>query len=165
RAIVPGDYDEFCITAPTDERLGAVSNSRICGLYDLNPAKRTVTPDNFKTDAKAYGTQKEYWHGIDLNFNARLPGRATVQGGVNVGPSGGNNTEACFVVDSPGAMRFCDIERVPRTNFRVLGSIELPWGINTGVTFLADPGAAEILATYTVRNADITSGKVQFLNG
>jgi hypothetical protein len=165
KSLVPGDYDEFCITSPTDDRLGDVSGSQICGLYDLNPAKRTVTPANFRTDAEAYGTQKEWWDGIDLNFNARLPGRATIQGGLNHGPSGGNNTDACFVIDSPGAMRFCRTERPWRVNVRLLGSIELPWGINTGVTFLADPGAAEILATYNVTNADITAGRAQFVGG
>ena len=51
-ALVPADHDEFCLTAPTDPRLGGVSGSLICGLYDLNPAKRTVTPDNLRTDAE-----------------------------------------------------------------------------------------------------------------
>jgi hypothetical protein len=94
-------------------------------------------------------------------MNARLPGRVTVQGGLNSGTAG-NNTEACFVIDSPGAMRFCDVNRPWRTNVRFLGSIELPWGFNTGVTFVADPGA-EILANYTVRTANIPS-IVQFVN-
>jgi hypothetical protein len=165
KSVSPSDYDEFCIVAPTDTRLGSVSGSTICGLYDITTAARARTQDNLRTASDAYGEQTESWQGLDLNFNARLPGRATVQGGINTGPSGGNNTKACFVVDSPGAMRFCDVERVWRTNFRVLGSIELPYGINTGVTFLADPGAAEILATYTVRNADITAGRVTFKNG
>ncbi len=123
-----------------------------------------MTPQNFRTDAKAYGTQKESWDGIDLNFNARLPGRATVQGGLNSGPSGGNNTEACFIVDSPGVMRFCNTQRPWRTNVRLLGSFELPYEINVGVTFLADPGAAEIQAIYNVANADIVAGRAQFVD-
>ena len=30
------DYDEFCITAPTDSRLGPYSGREVCGLYDVN---------------------------------------------------------------------------------------------------------------------------------
>ena len=29
------DYDEFCITAPTDSRLGPYSGREVCGLYDV----------------------------------------------------------------------------------------------------------------------------------
>jgi len=67
------------------------------------------------------------------------------------------------VIDSPGALRFCDVGRPWRANYRFVGSVELKWGINAGVTFVSDPGP-EILATYTVTNADITSGIVQFVN-
>src|SRR4029450_2500236 len=112
----------------------------------LNPAKRTVTPSNLVTDSSNYGTQKEYWSGIDLNMQARIMNRATIQGGVNAGRAG-TSTEACFVVDNPGLLRFCDVKRPWRTNVRFLGNVELPWGINTGVTFVADP-QNEILATY-----------------
>src|SRR5207245_643822 len=33
RAITPADYDQYCITAPSDARLGGVSGTQICGLY------------------------------------------------------------------------------------------------------------------------------------
>jgi hypothetical protein len=88
--------------------------------------------------------------------------RATIQGGLNAGTAG-NSTEACFVVDNPGLLRFCDVKRPWRTNVRFLGNVELPWGINTGVTFVADP-QNEVLATYGLANADITSGVAQFVN-
>jgi hypothetical protein len=162
RSLQPSDYDEFCITAPTDDRLGNVSGSRICGLYDLNPAKRTVTPSNLRTAAKNYGDQKESYNGVDLILNYRLAGRMTVSGGLNSGTDG-NNTSACFVVDSPGAMRFCDVKRPWRTNARFISSIELPWDVSAGVSFQSLPGP-EILASYSVANAQITSGLVQFVN-
>jgi hypothetical protein len=163
KAVEPSDFDEFCITAPTDSRLGSISGSRVCGLYDQTSAARARTPNNFRTDASNYGTQKEYWDGIDLTMNARLLGRINIQGGLNSGTEG-NRTKACYVIDSPGAMRFCDVKRPWRTNTRFLGSVDLPWDINVGATFVDDPNV-EILASYSVANADITSGKVQFLNG
>jgi hypothetical protein len=160
-ALVPADHDEFCITAPTDARLGGVSSSRICGLYDLNPTKRTVTPDNVRTSPDTYGTQKESWQGIDATVNARLPRRVTVSGGLSSGTEG-NNSEACFVIDSPGVMRFCDVKRPWRTGVRFLGTIGMPWGIDAGVTFQGNPGP-EILANYTVTSAQVGS-TVQFVN-
>jgi hypothetical protein len=76
RAVTPADFDEFCITAPTDPRLGDVSGSRICGLYDISPAARARRQDNLQTDAAEFGEQTELWNGIDLTLTARLPGRA-----------------------------------------------------------------------------------------
>jgi hypothetical protein len=160
-AVVPADHDEFCLTVPADARLGGVSGSRICGLYDLNPSKRTVTPDNLRTSPETYGTQKESWQGIDATLNARLPRRVTVSGGLSSGTEG-NSSEACFVIDSPGAMRFCDVRRPWRTGVRFLGTLGLPWGFDAGVTFQGNPGP-EILANYTVTSAQVGSA-VQFVN-
>ena len=67
------------------------------------------------------------------------------------------------IIDSPGALRFCDVKRPWRTNVRFITTIELPWGINTGVTFVADPNV-EVSASYSVTDADITAGIVQFVN-
>jgi hypothetical protein len=61
-------------------------------------------------------------------------------------------------------MRFCDVKRNWKADVRLVGSVELPWGINTGISFQSLPGP-QITASYTVRNADITAGRVQFLNG
>lgn len=160
-ALVPADHDEFCITSPTNARLGAVSGSRICGLYDLNPSKRSVRPDNLRTSPEAYGTQGETWQGIDATVKARLPYRVTLSGGLSSGTEG-NNTDACFVVDSPGALRFCDIRRPWRTGVRFLGTIGLPLGFDAGITFQGNPGP-EILANYTVTSAQVGS-VVQFVN-
>ena len=81
-AITPADYDEFCVTAPTDPRLGGVSGTRICGLYDLTPAAFVRPPQNLRTSASTYGTQKEYYNGVDLSLTARLPHRVQLFGGL-----------------------------------------------------------------------------------
>jgi len=116
---------------------------------------------NLMTSAKTYGTQREYWQGIDVNTNARLLQRITVAGGLSTGTEG-NNTEACFVVDSPGAMRFCDVGRPWRTSVRFLGTVDLPWDLQAGVTLQTNPGP-EILANYTLTSAQVGS-LVQFVN-
>ena len=37
--VTAADYDPFCVTAPTDSRLGSASGSLVCGMYDINPSK------------------------------------------------------------------------------------------------------------------------------
>lgn len=162
RAVTPADFSEYCITAPTDNRLGDVSGSRICGLYDITPAARVRRPDVLQTSADNYGTASETWEGIDLTVTARVLRRVTVQGGLNSGTQG-NNRNTCFVVDSPEEMRFCDINVPWRNSVKFLGSIDLPWDVNLGATFQQLP-QPEVLADFTVTNAMIASGVVQFVD-
>jgi hypothetical protein len=162
RAVTPQDYDEFCITAPTDPRLGDVSGSSICGLYDITAAARSRRQDNLTTSSSKFGEESEIWQGIDLTVSARVAGRGLVQGGLNSGTQG-NNINRCYVVDSPGSMRFCDVQRPWQNSVKFLGSVELPWGVSVGATFQRLP-QPEILANYSVNNAAIASGIVKFVN-
>jgi Carboxypeptidase regulatory-like domain len=171
QALNPAQYDQYCITAPTDPRLGSVSGSQICGLYDLNPAFRSVTPNNLVESATKLGTQTEHWSGIDFNVIARLPYRVLLSGGFNSGTGGlntgaaggGNATNSCFVVNSLQDLRFCNVTPPWLTSVKMLGSVDLKWGINVGATIQSMPGP-QITAAYTVTNAQITSGQVQFVN-
>jgi hypothetical protein len=171
RSITPADYDEFCITAPTDSRLGDVSGTRMCGLYDLTPAAFVRPPSNFRTRASDYGTQKETFDGVDVNVNARLPHRIQLTGGIATGTSNNsgnalvNSTEACFVIDAPHFAQgtvimpfdYCRIEYPWRTQAKVMGTVGLPWGFDAGATFQSNPGPV-INANYSV-----TSPQVQFV--
>ena len=93
-----GDFDEYCVIAPTDARLGSVSGSQVCGLYDINPAKLGQV-ESFSTSAEGFGEWNEMWQGIDLTMNARF-NRYTLAGGLSSGTVG-NIRDACFTVDSP----------------------------------------------------------------
>ena len=159
RAVTPADYDPFCIMAPADSRLPGGGGNLVCDLYDLNPAKLGQV-DNLRTSADHYGTQKETFDGMDISATMRLPRRTQISGGLssgtsfNVGNALTNSTEACFVVDSPGALRFCD-QPVPwLTQVKFLGTVGLPWEIDLGVTFQNSPGP-EILASYTVNSTQV----------
>src|SRR5262249_15680017 len=35
--VTPADFTQYCITAPTDSRIGPTSGQQICGVYDVNP--------------------------------------------------------------------------------------------------------------------------------
>src|SRR5207249_2142000 len=85
-AVTPADFTPYCITAPTDTRLGSVSGSQICGLYDVVPAKfGQVTRVIKNAENLGLGTPQEIYNGMEMNFNARWGKGAFVSGGVSVG--------------------------------------------------------------------------------
>ena len=69
-----------------------------------------------------------------------------------------NSTEACFVIDSPQALRYCNVTYPWRTQVKLFGTVGLPWAIDLALTFQSYPGQ-DITAAYTV-----TSAQVRFLN-
>jgi hypothetical protein len=158
-ALTPADYTEYCVTPPGDSRLPGGGGNPVCGLYDVN---RVVAPNNLVTFASNYGEQTETYDGIDATVTARLPHRIALSGGLSSGTTNNvdsiNSRSNCFVVDTPGQLRFCDIQMPWRTGVRFLGTAGLPWDIDAGVTFLNNPGP-QITAAYTV-----VSSQVQFVN-
>src|SRR5205814_9993091 len=95
-------------------------------------------PNNLVTSEAQYGTQTESWQGIDLLFKASLPRNTKLSGGLNSGTSAGTNgngsnasgasgnrTSASFVVDSPGALRFCEIRPPWRNDVRLIAGTDL----------------------------------------
>jgi hypothetical protein len=159
RAVTPADYDEFCIVTPTDAGLPGGGGDQICGLYDLNPRK-VGQVDILRTSADRFGTQTETYNGIDVGVNMRLPHRTQISGGLstgtsfNVGNALTNSTEACFIIDNPGALRFCEVDVPWLTQAKFLGTVGLPAGVDVGVTVQSNPGP-EILANYTVSSAQV----------
>ena len=149
--VEPKDFSQYCITAPVDSRLPGGGGNQICGLYDVSPAlfglNQTVV-----SSAEHYGTQTQVYDGFDLTENLRLPQGAQISGGMNWGRT---KTSACFVVDSPGAMRFCDITPPFQPNATFSGFVPLPWfGLVTSATYRNFPGT-QITATYQATNAEI----------
>jgi hypothetical protein len=172
-AITPADYDQYCIAALADARLGSVSGTEICGLYDLTPAAFVRPPKNFRTTASTYGTQKEFFNGIDVSLTARLPRRGQLFGGVSSGTSNNsgnalvNSTEACFVINSPQALRYCKVDYPWRTQVKILGTVALPWNVDVGATFQNSPGP-DINANYTVNSSQVrflTPGRTSLSSG
>jgi hypothetical protein len=120
----PQDYDQYCVTAPTDPRLGDVSGTRICGLYDLNPAKfGAAFVDNLVTFADNYGKQIEVFNGVDFSVNARIRSDLFVTGGFSTGDIHTNN---CDVIPDTPERRFCDTHTSYLTQAKVSGSYTVP---------------------------------------
>ena len=84
RAVSAADYDPYSITAPPDPRLPDGGGYVISGLQDIEPASFGRT-DEYVTLSRNFGGSSNYWHGVDLNVNARLTGGLTLQGGTSTG--------------------------------------------------------------------------------
>ena len=84
RAVTPADYNPYSVPVPVDPRLPRSGGYVINDLYDISPTAFGRT-DNFIARATEYGSPANYWHGVDVQVNARLRGGVTVQGGTSTG--------------------------------------------------------------------------------
>jgi hypothetical protein len=93
----PSDFTQFALPAPTDPRLPNGGGYSVGPLYNVNPDKFSVAPDNWVSSTDQYGNARLYWHGFDVNVNAR--GRNfTVQGGTSTGRTMSDTCEIRAVV-------------------------------------------------------------------
>lgn len=165
-AVTPDDYDHFCITAPTDNRLPAdVSGQQICGLYDIKPEKFGQV-NNLVTQASHYGGRTEVFNGVDVSLNTRLAGGGTFQGGFSVGRT---DEDSCSTVDQPQDREsgygltvggttpgYCHVTRPwgAATQIKFMAVYPLPWNLQTSAVYQNIPGMP-INTTYLAVNAEI----------
>lgn len=147
------DYDEYCFTAPADTRL-VNSGERLCGLYDLKPAKFGLV-DNLVTQKSNFGRQTQVYNGVDVTLTARFGQGGQFSGGLSSGRTVSDN---CAVVNSPQDARpgFCKI--IPPwsvgTQVKFMAIYPLPWSLQTSVIYQNFSGI-ENNPTVTLTNAQI----------
>lgn len=177
-------YSPYCITAPRDPRLPKGGGYEICGLYDIN-TDRFGQVSNLITQSKNFGKQKRINDFVALSFEARLPRGGRVAGGVDTGRT---IDDACFNVDSPGAVagslpgqsnsptphtattidgqKTCRVvtPMAGSTQFKLNGSYPLPMDFMFSATFQNLPGTPYI-ATYNATTAEILPSLGRNLSG
>jgi hypothetical protein len=147
--VTPADYSPYCVTVPVDDRL-PLSGQQMCGLYDINPGAFGQV-DNLITRNDEYGKQEEIYNGVDVNFQVRLLGNATLGGGWNIGnavqlgtAAGGSasaGTDTCYVIDSPQQLFNCKVDVPYQNRVKLNGSYILPYGFQVAAVFQSNPGA------------------------
>jgi len=162
RLVTGADFDEYCITAPTDARLGDVSGSRICGLYDVKKARFGDVQNNQQL---AGDLRTRVFNGIDLNVSGRFGKRATIGGGL---ATGNTVIDDCgSAVDNPAqglqgitALRFCRtvFSWSDDVQFKINGTYQLPWDLRASYVFQSLPGYP-ISAVHTVSSAMTSLGR------
>jgi hypothetical protein len=96
--VTPADFSTYCVTAPTDARLGATSGQQVCGFYELTPTGVAKGAAFELTRGENFGDLKDYYNGVDIGFNARWKRGAYASGGVSVGRQVADN---CALNDRP----------------------------------------------------------------
>ena len=145
----PANYDPYCISAPLNPGLPGGGGYQLCGLYDVKQAFFGKT-QNYNSLATDFGFQPtQVYNGVDVTTTVRLPGRAQLSGGMSDGRTENN---ACYVLNSPQQLLFCDVKPPFQPNFRFRASYPIRWGIDLAVVFSNVPGAP-VTATYSATNA------------
>jgi hypothetical protein len=173
RATSPSDYSLYCVTAPSDPRLGEASGRQICGMKDVVPSKFGQI-DDFVTAASNFGEQSETFDGVDVAVNWRLGRGGVLQGGVSTGrtvtddceilakvPEGGVTSQqglnnALLAIEGANAslaVPFCHQQTPYQTQVKLLGTYTIPRvDVQLAATFQSIPGP-QVQATYVVPNA------------
>jgi hypothetical protein len=167
RVTQPSDFSSYCVTAPTDTRLGSTSGSQICGLYDVNPAQFGHV-NNLITFGDAFGKLTNTYNGVEVSVNARFGKGGVVQGGVSLARTDVNN---CALNSLPNVVAAGQTAGAPRNNtychavgtfgqtgqVKLLANYPLPWwGIQVSGTFQNLPGP-NITASQIYTSSQIAS--------
>ena len=169
RTVSPADFDRFSITAPLDPRLPDGGGQVVPDLFNLNPAKFGLNADNYVTLADNYGDQSEYWHGVDVNVNARLDNGLVLRGGVSTGRRVTDNCEiiAALPETSPLGMPYCHRADAwtGATQVKMIASYTIP-RIDLFVSGLLQSVAGPLVtANYTATNAIVAPSLGRNLSG
>jgi hypothetical protein len=169
RTVSPADFDRFSIAAPADPRLPDGGGQVVPDLFNLNPAKFGLAADNYVTLADNYGDQSEYWHGVDVNVNARLDNGLVLRGGVSTGRRVTDNCEiiAALPETSPLGMPYCHRADAwsGSTQVKMIASYTIP-RIDLFVSGLLQSVAGPLVtANYTATNAVIAPSLGRNLSG
>ena len=99
--VTPADFSPFCITAPSDSRLPGGGGYQVCGLYDVSPAQVRPGQQRRSSRTRTSGRSARVNDFFNVTVDARLKADLLLGGGVDTGRS---VNDACFDVDSPGAV-------------------------------------------------------------
>jgi hypothetical protein len=165
-AVTPADFTPYCITAPVDSRLGDVSGSQICGLYNVTPAKQSSVNQVIRLAKNlGLGDPSEKYNGVDVSMTARWGRGAFAMGGVSLGQE---NLDYCyanghpeltpeaFPANYPRSSSFCSITNSwwNGTQFKGQAAYPLPLGFQMSGTFKQLPGIPQA-ATLPLTNAQV----------
>jgi hypothetical protein len=157
RDIGPADHDEYCVTAPNDDRLPNPGEV-ICGMYDVKPTRfgPQFADDNYVTFGDQFGPRSVTFNGVDFTVNARPTSSFFINGGISSGVD--VDDDCAQIVDSP-QKRFCRNSSGWITQVKASGSYTLPWyDINIGGVLQNLQGQA-IGATYNYTVAGTNLGR------
>jgi hypothetical protein len=152
RSLGPDDYDQFTITAPSDPRLPGGGGYQ--ATYQA--VNRIVPSSNYVTFASDYGNQSQYWHGFDINLNARMQNGLLLQGGTSTGRGVRDECEIWAALPElvgSNQLSACKVTEPYQTQVRGLTSYVVPKvDVQLSATFQFKPGTGGIGGNSTASN-------------
>lgn len=103
-ALTASAFTPFCVTAPTDPRIGPASGTQVCGNYNQTFATKAVLPTTvwYRVEDAPIpgleGARTEVYNGGDVAMNWRFKGTGLLSGGLSLGKS---VTDVCFANNHP----------------------------------------------------------------
>jgi hypothetical protein len=129
RAVGPGDFTEYTVTAPQQPDLPDGGGYTFTALLPT-----TLAQNNFYTFAEDFGDERRYWHGVDVTVNARLLRGISLNGGTSTGRGVRDNCdivnalpETLFVFGIYQRRDGCDFAEDWITTFRGSVAYTIPW--------------------------------------
>jgi outer membrane receptor protein involved in Fe transport len=150
--VTPEDYDEYCITVPTDVPGLPNPGGRQCGFYSVQPGKFGQVENLIRqtSDFGDFSTTNDFFN---VAVDARLPRNIRLGGGFDTGRS---VRDRCFVVDSPQDLLYCRVVTGfgAQTQFKLHGVFPLPADFVASFAWqnLSGPSYG---ANYTVSTAQV----------
>jgi Carboxypeptidase regulatory-like domain len=154
-ALTNADYTgPFCVSEPTDSRLGDFSGKQVCGLYDITAAARARPGTSYVTFAKNIGTHQgitSVTRGFEINLNGRFQKNLFVTGGVDIR---GRVTDNCDTfIDSPEKL-YCHQSLPYRMDWKLNGSYTFPLAFRVSTAYSVVNGYP-VNSTWVAPNAVI----------
>ncbi len=116
-------------------------NGESITIYNLAPAKLGQTnPVDYNSDVN-----REWWNGVEFSGNGRIGDTGRIFSGITMGATSQNLCE----VDDPNQLRYCERSAEWLPQYKIGGSLMMPWDIYASGTFSSFPGAAMPI-TYVV---------------
>jgi hypothetical protein len=154
------DINLFCITAPVDARLGAVSGQPVCGLGSYTTTTTPLAATQLTRvwerpqDAGVSGQRTDVYNGVDVAMNARFKQAGSLSGGFSLGRQVVNN---CFINTLPNVVATVSTGAEAAVGNRDPNYCETksPWlgGVGTQVKFqVVYPLPYEFMVSGTYKN-------------
>jgi len=121
----PSDYDPWTYTAPRHADLPGGGGYPIT-QYAITAAASARGAQSYQTFETDFGDARtQYWHGVDVNLNARLRNGLMMQGGTSTGRGVRDTCDTVVNIDSPDP-RGCHVTEPWMTSVRGLISYTVP---------------------------------------
>jgi hypothetical protein len=148
----PSDYEKWTINAPLDPRLPGGGGYPIT-MYTMTAAAAARGAQNYITTASDFGPEPtDYWHGVDITLNARLPNSLNLQAGTSTGRGVFDSCAAQVLINSPDP-RNCHDEQPFLTTLRGSAAYTIPKiDVLVAGTVRSQPGV-EFLTNLTLTGA------------